>query len=129
LEATPSSLPAKYPMACTRCNVSIRNYTVQKAWMDFDVTVQEGLEELETLCSMEVILKGMDSCQQIPTPNETAAQLLNAIHVRLPKVLPSLGAVVVTRKKSQDDAPSLNLLAIRAIFSTCKIWTTRFNED
>ena len=75
---------------------------LQKAWMGFDVTVQEGLEELETLCSTEVIMRGSGSCQQIPTPNETSAQLLNAIHVKLPKVLPSLGAIVVTRKKLQE---------------------------
>jgi transposase len=72
---------------------------LQQAWADFDLTVKEGLEELSTLCSMEIRIKGQGSCHRIPIPRQTSAQLLQATAVRLPHVLPCLGATVVSRKK------------------------------
>jgi len=72
---------------------------LQQAWANFDLTVEEGLKELSTLCSMEMRMKGQGSCHRIPTPRQTSAQLLQAAAVRLPHVLPYLGATVVSRKK------------------------------
>jgi transposase len=72
---------------------------LQQVWADFDLTVEEGLEELSTLCSMEMRIKGQGSCHRIPIPRQTSAQLLQTAAVRLPHVLPCLGATVVTRKK------------------------------
>jgi len=72
---------------------------LQEAWVDFDLTVKEGLKELSMVCSMEMIIKGQGSCHRIPTPRQTSAKLLQAAAVRLPRVLPYLGANVVSRKK------------------------------
>lgn len=72
---------------------------LQQAWADFDLTVEEGLKELSMLCSMEIRIKGQGSCHRIPMPRQTSAQLLQAAAVRLPHVLPCLGATVVSRKK------------------------------
>jgi len=74
-------------------------HALQQAWANFDLTVEEGLKELSTLCSMEMRMKGQGSCHRIPTPRQTSAQLLQAAAVRLPHVLPYLGATVVSRKK------------------------------
>jgi len=74
-------------------------HALQQAWANFDLTVEEGLKELSTLCSMEMRMKGQGSCHRIPTPRQTSAQLLQSAAVRLPHVLPYLGATVVSRKK------------------------------
>ena len=75
---------------------------LQQAWKDFDLTVEEGLHQLSGLCSMEMIIKDGGSCHRIPIPNQTSAKLLEAANVRLPKILPHLGANVVSRKKLQS---------------------------
>lgn len=72
---------------------------LQRAWVGLDVTVEEGLRQLSTLCSMQVIVKEQGTCHHIPTPRQTSVELLKAADIRLPKVLPHLGARVVTRKK------------------------------
>lgn len=72
---------------------------LQQAWAIFDLTVEEGLEELSNLCSMEIAVKGNGSCHQIPTPNQTSAELLKTANVTLPKFLPQLSTNVVSRKK------------------------------
>jgi hypothetical protein len=74
-------------------------HALQQAWANFDLTVEEGLKELSTLCSMEMRMKGQGSCHRIPTPRQTSAQLLQSAAVRLPHVFPYLGATVVSRKK------------------------------
>ncbi len=74
-------------------------HALQQAWANFDLTVEEGLKELSMLCSMEMRMKGQGPCHRIPMPRQTSAQLLQAASVRLPHVLPYLGATVVSRKK------------------------------
>ena len=75
---------------------------LQKAWIDFDLTVEEGLNQLSMLCSMEMVSKEQGSCHRIPTPSQTSAELLKTANVRLPKVLPHLGVNIVSRKKLQS---------------------------
>ena len=74
---------------------------LQQAWSNFDLTVEGALEQLSTLCSMKMVIKDGGSCHRIPTPRQTSAKLLKAANIRLPKVLPHLGARVVSRKKLQ----------------------------
>lgn len=75
---------------------------LQQAWSQLDITVEEGLKQLTTLCSMQVIVKGKASCHQIPNPRAQSTALLKAADIHIPKVLPHLGARVVTRKKLTD---------------------------
>lgn len=75
---------------------------LQQAWMNFDLTVEEGLNQLSMLCSMEMVSKEQGSCHRIPTPCQTSAELLKAVNVRLPRVLPHLGVNIVSRKKLQS---------------------------
>lgn len=75
---------------------------LQQAWAGFDLTVEEGLRDLSTLCSIEVVVKDQTSVQRIPTPRSTSAQLLKSLDIQLPGALPFLNARVVTRKKLQS---------------------------
>ena len=75
---------------------------LQKAWAAMDLTVEEGLGQLSTLCGIHLLVKGQVRCHQIPVPRDLSHKLLQAADVRLPEVLPSLGARVVTRKKLPD---------------------------
>jgi len=69
------------------------------AWASLDMTVQEGIKQLSTLCSMEIKVKGHGSCLKIPRPREKSLELLKALDVRMPTALPHREVRVVTRKK------------------------------
>jgi hypothetical protein len=69
------------------------------AWEQFDLTVEEGLKQLSTLCSMEMKVNNQASCLKIPRPREQSGQLLKALDIRMPTVLPHREVRVVTRKK------------------------------
>ena len=68
-------------------------------WQQLDLTVEEGINELSSLCATEVLFKGVAQCNQIPQPRESVRRLLEAADVRLPEVLPSKGIIVTTKKK------------------------------
>ncbi len=68
-------------------------------WANLDVTVEEGLKELDTLCSTEVSIADGGCFHRIPEPRELSQQLLQAANVILPTALPSKGIVVATKKK------------------------------
>jgi hypothetical protein len=72
---------------------------LSRAWAALDVTVEEGLHQLQALCSTEVKVKGGGSCLRIPTPSTAATALLAALKIRLPEALPHTETPVVTRKK------------------------------
>ncbi len=71
---------------------------LNRAWEGLNVTVEEGLAQLATLCSMEVKVEGGANCLRIPTPRDASRSLLQAASVRLPEVLPHLQTRVVTRR-------------------------------
>jgi hypothetical protein len=71
---------------------------LSRAWAGLNVTVEEGLAQLATLCSMEVKVEGGASCLHIPVPRDGSSALLKAAKVRLPDVLPHLETRVVTRR-------------------------------
>jgi transposase len=70
-------------------------------WQSMNLTVQEGIDELATLCANEVLLDGAVQFNQIPEPRESVKRLLDATNVRLPKSLPCCGIKVTTKKKLQ----------------------------
>ncbi len=72
---------------------------LRRAWEKSDLTVEEGLKQLSTLCSMEMKFKDQASCLKIPRPREKSRQLLKALDIRMPIVLPHRNVHVVTRKK------------------------------
>ena len=73
-----------------------------KRWRAIDITVEEGIKELSTLCSIEVEINGCGKTNRIPEPRKSIKRLLKAANVRLPDVLPSRGIIVSTKKKLTD---------------------------
>lgn len=70
-------------------------------WQHLNVTAQEGIDELTSLCSTELSLDGVTQINNIPEPRESIKKLLDAANVRLPKCLPRSGVNVTTKKKLQ----------------------------
>jgi hypothetical protein len=68
-------------------------------WRDLDLTVQEGLDQLATLCLSEIVLPGRPASYQLPTPRADVQQLLDAAQVRLPsKIVPKTSRVATKAK-------------------------------
>jgi transposase len=70
-----------------------------KRWREIDLTVEEGIKELATLCADEVLVQGMPRCNKIPEPRPQLQRLLEAAQVQLPEALPCRGVRVATKKK------------------------------
>lgn len=75
---------------------------LSQAWGEFDLTVEEGLRQLTTLCSTEVIIDGKVSCIQIPEPRDKSKELLKALNIIMPKALPHRHISVDTKRKLQS---------------------------
>lgn len=73
-----------------------------KKWRQLDITVEEGIKELSTLCTKELLNNGVVQCNQAPQPRESVKRLLDAAGVRMPEALPARGVVVSTKKKLTD---------------------------
>jgi hypothetical protein len=71
-------------------------------WQNLNVTVQEGLDELATLCTTQLMVDGAVKINDIPEPRESVKELLEAANIRLPKYLPCSGIHVTTKKKLQS---------------------------
>ena len=76
-------------------------------WRDIDATVQEGLDELSTLCATEWLVNGRPRCNCIPQPRPSVQQLLDAAAVRLPEALPCKGVRVATRRKLPENRTTI----------------------
>ncbi|MFN3322068.1 MAG: hypothetical protein ACK5AZ_01115 [Bryobacteraceae bacterium] len=72
---------------------------LSRAWASLDLTVEEGLHQLQTLCSMEMKVEAGGSCLRIPAPTPKCKALLEKLEIRLPAALPHTDTPVVTRKK------------------------------
>lgn len=70
-----------------------------RRWRHLEVTVEEGIKELASLCATKVVVKGVAQCNQIPEPRPSLRMYLEAARVKLPAALPSRGVIVATRKK------------------------------
>lgn len=76
-------------------------------WQALDLTVEEGIRELSTLCMTEVIIAGNARIKEVPTPRASIQGLLQAAGVRLPKVLPYPGGSVSSKKKLPEERKPL----------------------
>ena len=82
--------------------LKVRRY-LERAWRPLEVTVEEGLRELEQLSIMELVHSesGKVVARQMPEPNVRQKQLLEALGLTLPSKVPEAKVTVVTRKKIQ----------------------------
>ena len=74
-------------------------YSLRKLWYDVEMTVEEGIKELASICAIEVVTANQVSYQTIPEPRELGKTLLSKIGVSLPDTIPCRKVKVVTRKK------------------------------
>ena len=74
-------------------------HALRRAWTKLDLTVEEGLKQLTTICSMQIRTADGGTCLRIPEPRATSQALLKALALHLPEALPHADVPVVTRKK------------------------------
>ena len=68
-------------------------------WSALDLTVEEGIAQLSTLCLTEVLVRDQPPVAQIPIPSPAVQQLLEAAQVTLPATLPLIPPAVTTKTK------------------------------
>lgn len=71
---------------------------LRQRWRDIDLTVQEGLDRLASLCLVEVIIGGRPAYHQVPTPRDDVRRLFEAADVAVPAALPLAPASVATKQ-------------------------------
>jgi transposase len=75
-------------------------YRLRRLWYDVELTVEEGIMELSSICSVEVVSPdGQLSYQTIPEPRELGKTLLAKTGITLPDAIPCRNVNVDTRKK------------------------------
>jgi len=72
---------------------------LQSTWINFDLTPEEGLKKLSSLSSTKMEIKTKGSCWKIPRPRKDLKELLDALGIIMPLVLPHRDIHVDTRKK------------------------------
>ena len=72
---------------------------LRQRWRDIDLTVQESLDRLASLCVVEVIIGGRPSYNQVPTPRDDVRPLFEAADVAIPTALPLGPSRVATNQK------------------------------
>jgi transposase len=76
---------------------------LSRCWRDLDLTVEEGLDELKSLCTTQVVVQGRSVLHNIPRPRGSVQHLLDAAGVTLPKSITDRGVRVSTRKKLTEE--------------------------
>jgi transposase len=80
---------------------------LEQAWWSLEVTVEEGLRELEQLCVIELVHRhsGQVVAREVPLPSLRQAQLLEALGLdqNLPSSVPEAKVTVGTRKKINEE--------------------------
>ena len=73
--------------------------TLARAWAGLDLTVEEGLRQLSTLCAAELHFPGGTTCLCVPQPRDSVAALFAAADVTPPTALPRNHTPVATKQK------------------------------
>ena len=74
-------------------------YHLRRCWANIELTVEEGIAELASICAMDLIMPNGVSCQIIPDPRPLGQRLLAGVNITLPDAIPHRNVSVVTRKK------------------------------
>jgi transposase len=77
-------------------------FELRRLWREMEVTIEEGIDELCSLCATEVVI-GNISVQTIPRPRATGQMLLEKADITLPDAIPARKATVFTRKKLVEE--------------------------
>ena len=71
---------------------------LQGCWAGENLTVEEGIKQLSTLCVTEVIVNGTVREQLLPEPRAQVQKLIELAKVEMPKKLRHTGRIAPTRK-------------------------------
>ena len=71
---------------------------LQRCWAGENLTVEEGIKQLSSLCVTEVIVNGTVKDQILPQPRTQVEKLIELAKVQLPKKLSYTGRIVPTKK-------------------------------
>jgi hypothetical protein len=74
-------------------------YHLRRGWANIELTVEEGIAELASICAMDLIMPHGVACQIIPDPRPLGQRLLEGVNITLPDAIPHRNVSVVTRKK------------------------------
>lgn len=72
---------------------------LKELWVDVDMTVKEGIDELKQLCGVRIEGEEGGKYIKIPEPNKRQKELLDKASIRLPEVLASSPKHLVGKKK------------------------------
>ena len=72
---------------------------LEKAWVDLDITVEEGIKRLRTLCTTVVETSQGQVFHQTTKANKQNQQLFDLLDIDLPPIFPKRKVFVDTRKK------------------------------
>lgn len=78
---------------------------LEKCWSGEDLTVEEGLKQLDSYCVMEVMVNGQVKDTILPEPRDSVRRLLELAKVELPKKVKSRKVAVATKQKLQKYRP------------------------
>jgi transposase len=74
-------------------------HKLKEYWRDVELTTEEAISELSSICALKVKIKNQDMQQTIPKPRQRGLELLRKAEIILPEALPCKNITVVTRKK------------------------------
>jgi len=77
-------------------------YELRRLWKDLDVTIEEAIDELATICVTKVVL-GQTSIHTVPKPRELGQALLEKSNITLPEAMPCSSASVYTTKSLVEE--------------------------
>lgn len=72
---------------------------LEEDWRDLDITVEEGLTQLNSLCAQEVTIGKQAAYLTVPEPRDSLARLFAASNIAPPTNLPRSNANVATKRK------------------------------
>jgi hypothetical protein len=72
---------------------------LRQAWRDLDVTPEEGIKQLATLCETKITVNGKGGCVKIPEPRKELKQLLALLNIAMPTILRQDNPNVDTKTK------------------------------
>ncbi len=78
---------------------------LQPCWAAENLTVQEALNELSSLCVTEVVVNGTVKDQLVPEGRAQVKRLLELAQIQMPKKLHYTGSTVATRKHLKESRP------------------------
>ena len=70
-----------------------------QCWREIEVTVEEGIQELDSICLNTIMNTGKATFRVIPKPRLLGRKLLEALNMQLPKIVPDKGIIISPRKK------------------------------